>query len=187
MIAPLELRQLPRFPCQTENKKPLTPHGFKDAVRVRDDSAWPLVGVPTGVKFDVLDVDLRNGGASWFDANFDALPQTRCHETRSGGIHLFFKAAAGLRCTSGKIAPGIDVRAKGGYVIWWPREGLPFEDHPLCEWPDWLLQEAMKPKVRSAVRRTPTHFPPLIMWPILLRPCANSIRATGKTMIAGCS
>jgi phage/plasmid-associated DNA primase len=25
---PLELRQLPRFPCQAENKKPLTPHGF---------------------------------------------------------------------------------------------------------------------------------------------------------------
>jgi hypothetical protein len=137
MIAPLELRQLPRFPCQTENKKPLTPHGFKDAVRVRDDSGWPLVGVPTGVKFDALDIDPRNGGASWFDANFDALPLTRCHQTQSGGIHLLFLPAVGLRCTSGRIAPGVDVRAKGGYVIWWPREGLPFEDHPLCGWPDW--------------------------------------------------
>jgi hypothetical protein len=56
-IVLIELRQLPRFPCQVENKKPLTPHGFKDAVRVRDDSGFPLVGVPTGVKFDVLDVD----------------------------------------------------------------------------------------------------------------------------------
>jgi Bifunctional DNA primase/polymerase, N-terminal len=150
MIAPLELRQLPRFPCQTENKKPLTPHGFKDAVRVRDDSGWPLVGVPTGVKFDALDIDPRNGGASWFDANFDALPLTRCHQTQSGGIHLLFLPAVGLRCTSGRIAPGVDVRAKGGYVIWWPREGLPFEDHPLCGWPDWLLAEAMKPKPRLA-------------------------------------
>jgi Bifunctional DNA primase/polymerase, N-terminal len=156
----LELRQLPRFPCQVENKKPLTPHGFKDAVRVRDDTAWPLVGVPTGVKFDCLDVDPRNGGASWFDANFDALPLTRCHQTQSGGIHLLFKPAAGLRCTSGRIAPGVDVRAKGGYVIWWPRGGLPFEDHPLCEWPDWLLAEAMKPKARSAVKWEPITSPP---------------------------
>jgi hypothetical protein len=28
---------------------------------------------------------------------------------------------------------------------------LPFEDHPICEWPDWLLKEAKKPK--SGARR----------------------------------
>jgi hypothetical protein len=155
----LDLTRLPRFPCQVENKKPLTPHGFKDAVRVRDDTAWPLVGVPTGVKFDVLDVDPRNGGTAWYDANFDALPLTRCHQTQGGGIHLLFRPAPGLRCTSDRIAPGIDVKAAGGYVIWWPREGLPFEDAPLCEWPDWLLAEAMKPKARSAVGRNPNTLP----------------------------
>jgi hypothetical protein len=26
---------------------------------------------------------------------------------------------------------------------------LPFEDHPLCEWPEWLLQEAMHPRTRG--------------------------------------
>jgi hypothetical protein len=145
----LDLSRLPRFPCHADNKKPLTSHGFKDAVRVRDDSAWPLVGVPTGVKFDVVDVDPRNGGTAWYDQNFDALPLTRSHATRDGGIHLLFRAAPGLRCTSGRIAAGVDVKAKGGYVIWWPREGLPFEDAPLCEWPDWLLAEAMRPKARE--------------------------------------
>jgi Primase C terminal 2 (PriCT-2) len=35
-----------------------------------------------------------------------------------------------------------------------------FEDHPLCEWPDWLLAEAMKPKARPAVRRDPNTLPP---------------------------
>jgi Bifunctional DNA primase/polymerase, N-terminal len=154
----LDLTRLPRFPCRSDNKKPMTAHGFKDAVRVRDDSGFPLVGVPTGVKFDVLDVDPRNGGTAWFDANFDALPLTRCHQTSGGGIHLLFRPSAGLRCTSGRIAPGVDVKAKGGYVIWWPREGLPFEDHPLCEWPDWLLAEAMRPK--SAVKWNPITPPP---------------------------
>jgi hypothetical protein len=159
--ATLELSKLPRFPCQAENKKPLTAHGFKDAVRVRDDSEWPLVGVPTGVKFDVIDVDPRNGGTAWYGQNFDALPQTRCHQTQSGGVHLLFKPAPGLRCSSGRIAAGVDVKAAGGYVIWWPREGLPFEDAPLCEWPEWLLQEAMRPKARSAVRRNPNTLLPL--------------------------
>ena len=148
---------LPIFPCRP-NKKPLTEHGFKDAVHVRHDSNWPLVGVPTGVKFDVLDVDPRNGGTAWYEANFDALPLTRCHQTRGGGVHLLFRPAPGLRCTD-RIAPGIDVKAKGGYVIWWPREGLPFEDRPLCEWPEWLLQEAMQPKARSAERREPITLP----------------------------
>jgi hypothetical protein len=26
-----------------------------------------------------------------------------------------------LRCSRGRIAPGVDVRADGGYVIWWPQ------------------------------------------------------------------
>ena len=28
-------------------------------------------------------------------------------------------------------------------MIWWRREGLPFEDAPISEWPEWLLEEAM--------------------------------------------
>ena len=35
------------------------------------------------------------------------------------------------------------MRSDGGYVILWGREGLPFEDAPLSEWPGWLLEEAM--------------------------------------------
>ena len=34
-----------------------------------------------------------------------------------------------------KIAPGIDVRADGGYFIWWPCEGTDVRDAPLAEWP----------------------------------------------------
>ena len=138
------LAELPAFPCSAGDKKPLTVHGFHDARRGLDQSRWPLVGVPTGIEFDILDIDPRNGGADWYDQHFTALPLTRCHATRSGGVHLLFKPAPGLRCSSGRIAAGVDVRAGGGYAIWWPREGLPVEGAPLCEWPDWLLELALR-------------------------------------------
>ena len=138
----LDLAALPIFPCNLA-KEPLTTHGFKDARRgARGWKGWPLVGFPTGARsgFDVLDVDPR--GREWFDENFDALPTTLAHETQRG-LHLVFRHADGLTCSSNKIAAGIDVRSTGGYAIYWPATGLPIEDHPICEWPDWLLAEAM--------------------------------------------
>jgi hypothetical protein len=34
----------------------------------------------------------------------------------------------------------VDVRADGGYVVWWPREGLRVvSDAPIADWPEWLL------------------------------------------------
>ena len=51
------LTELPAFPCSAGDKKPLTPHGFHDAQRGLDHSSWPLVGVPTGIGFDILDID----------------------------------------------------------------------------------------------------------------------------------
>ena len=140
----MNLSELASFPCN-EDKRPLVQHGFKNARR----AAWqsPLVGVPTGEAngFDVLDVDLPEGLA-WYDANFADLPLTQAHETESGGLHLLLRHAPGLRCSAGRIAPGVDVRADGGYIIWWPRQGLPMECWPLREWPGWLLEEAREPK-----------------------------------------
>lgn len=133
---------LPIFPCN-EAKEPLVARGFKSArLNVKHDG-WPLIAFPTGEAsgIDVLDVDPR--GRDWFDANFDAIPTTRAHQTQRG-LHLLFKHAPGLRCSTSKISAGIDVRAQGGYAIWWPREGLPIEDNPICDWPDWLLKEAME-------------------------------------------
>jgi Bifunctional DNA primase/polymerase, N-terminal/Primase C terminal 2 (PriCT-2) len=138
----MNLAVLPIFPCNTA-KEPLAARGFKSARLNVKHSGWPLIGFPTGAAsgIDVLDVDPK--GVGWFDANFDGLPRTRAHQTQRG-LHLLFKAAPGLRCSTSKIAAGIDVRADGGYAIWWPREGLPIEDHPICEWPEWLLKEAME-------------------------------------------
>ena len=146
-----------------DNEHPATPHSFKDASA---DSAtvrglwrrYPgrLVGVPTGkiTGFDVLDFDTAKHpeAAEWWRDNYRRLPRTRVHRTRSGGLHLLFAANAAMPCSAGKLAPGVDTRGGGGYVIWWPAAGYPVlrDDLPLAPWPEWLLAEfAPKPQPRS--------------------------------------
>jgi hypothetical protein len=151
----------PCFPCTT-NKRPATPHGFRDAAR--DPTAlralWrrypgALVGVVTGEAsgIDVLDLDSKHQEArQWWTTHRNRLPVTRTHGTRSGGLHLLFQHVAGLRCSAGAIAAGVDTRASGGYFIHWPAVGLPVLcDAPLGLWPEWLLEE-LRPPRRAAPR-----------------------------------
>jgi len=138
---------LPRFACNRD-KRPLVQWNRYARANV-DDSKWPLVGVLTGriSGLDVVDVDLR--GMDWLRSV--QLPATRIHETRSGGRHLFFKHCDGLRNSAGRIATGVDVRADGGYVIWWPRQGLKvLSDVGIAEWPEWLLELARSPTIEAA-------------------------------------
>ena len=132
MLPAFNERMLWTFPCG-EDKKPRNKRGFKDAVQGASWPSFPLVGVPTGEKngFDCLDIDGEDG-LKWYSRNYDAIPQTLAHSTQRG-CHLFFRNAPGLHCSTGKsgIAPGIDVRAEGGYVIWWPREATPFRTRRL--------------------------------------------------------
>lgn len=148
-----KLLGLPAFPCK-RNKAPACPRGFQAA---ESDSGallelWrrhpgPLVGVPTGgsSNTDVLDLDHKHAEAiAWWAANRRRLPATRTHRTRSGGLHLLFRHAPGLRCWTGRPVPGVDGRGDGGYVIWWPAAGLPVLcDAPPNSWPDWLLSELL--------------------------------------------
>jgi len=93
------------FPC-LEDKRPATPHGFKDAKSdlrgLRDlwrQNPAPLVGVATGAasSVDALDIDCKHLEArEWWAANRDRLPQTRSHRTRSGGLHMLFRHAVGF-------------------------------------------------------------------------------------------
>jgi hypothetical protein len=138
----LDLASLLRFPCDT-SKRPLISNWPANAGR-DDYSNWPLVGVPTGAAngFDALDIDLA--GSGWWDAHRAELPATQTHVTRSGGADLLFKHAEGLRCSVGRIATGVDVRADGGFVVWWPRQGLRVIEAALAEWPEWLLEKARK-------------------------------------------
>jgi hypothetical protein len=144
----------PSFPCDAQ-KRPTVRGGFKSAATVASGlaSMWArnpgaLVGVPTGSAsgFSVLDIDIAKGGAEWWERNRSRLPKTRRHETRSGGVHVLFKHKAGLRNSVGRIACGIDVRADGGYIIWWPAEGFGVVNpDDLAPWPDWLIPPEAPP------------------------------------------
>lgn len=137
------------------NKVPATPHGFKDAIRDPHGVAplWkhypgPLVGVvsgePSGIS--VLDIDRQHNGTKWFAKHRQRLPHTRVHRTRNGGLHFIFLHREGLRCSTSRIAPGVDVRGHGGFVVWWPAAGLPvLNKADPAPWPDWLFDLAMPP------------------------------------------
>ena len=143
------------FPCSGSTKRPCTDNGFHDAVRSAHEAdrlfserPGELIGVPTGPAngFDVLDYDPRHDGHIWFNEHRHRLPTTRKHSTRGGGEHLLFKHHPGIRNSESKIAPGVDVRGEGGYVIWWPAHGCPVtSEHPIADWPEWLLQILLPP------------------------------------------
>ena len=122
-------------------KSPLTKNGFKDATQ--DEAQirrfWAnhpdaLVGIPTGSRtgLAVIDFDTSKAGPSaqdWLGENQGALLSTRVHQTGggSGGRHYIFSTPAGVKIrggvsvTLGKVRrDGLDIRAEGGYIIWWP-------------------------------------------------------------------
>lgn len=148
---------VPVFPCDGA-KRPLTAHGFKDATT--DPAAIRLmfknpmavmIGVPTGaiVGWIVVDVDVKDGaqGAAWLDANSHRMVQTRTIRTGSGGLHLYFRwPDQAVKNSASKIAPGIDVRGDGGYVIVPPSPGYAIADNaPIADAPDWLLPALLPP------------------------------------------
>jgi putative DNA primase/helicase len=146
LVLKLSERGIPVFPCHADNKQPYTAHGFKDAStdpaviakwwREHPDA---LVGVPTGQKFVVLDLDLQHPEAQAWYAKAD-LPLTRKHITRSGGRHLFFKPRPDFKNSASKIHPHIDTRGLGGFVIWWPAHGFQvMHGGALAEVPEWLM------------------------------------------------
>jgi hypothetical protein len=164
----LASRDVPVFPCK-KDKRPYTPNGFKDAGTDQEIigmwwASWPdaLIGVPTGIKFDVLDLDLQHEEAQWWYAqNRTNIPFTRMHVTRSGGRHMLFMPDPRFRCSTGIIHPHIDTRGRGGYIIWWPAEGLDvLHGGILAEVPEFiaeaLIQEpepAPRPRPRTRTAR----------------------------------
>jgi hypothetical protein len=148
------------FPCRAD-KSPACPHGFRDASR--DPVAiqqlwhrWPgeLIGIATGTvsQLWVVDVDVKHReGCDWWRANHHRLLPTRTFQTRSGGLHLYYRDGEGIGCSTGRICKGIDVRGDGGYVIYWFATGLLCRDQsPPASWPAWL-RAALTPPPRPAV------------------------------------
>jgi bifunctional DNA primase/polymerase-like protein len=141
------------FPCGPD-KRPLTPNGFKDATCDPDvvHEWWTqfpdaLIGVPTGIKFVVIDVDLQHSDAQkWHADNRNRVPLTRTHRTQSGGLHWLFAPTEKIKCSTSRLGPHVDTRGHGGYIVWWPACGLEvLHGGVLAPVPEWMI-ETLNPK-----------------------------------------
>lgn len=80
------------------------------------------VGVATGGDLVVVDLDVKNenNGVRAFEAMalmYGGAPATLRVRTPSGGLHLYFRTEQQFRNSASKIAPGVDIRGEGGYVV----------------------------------------------------------------------
>ena len=118
--------------------------------------SWPGVGIVTGPLSGVLvlDVDGPEGEAELRKHGHPPTPMAR---TGGGGLHLYFRHPNGHVRTGIRVAPGLDVKASGGYVVAPPSvgpAGRPYEwivspqDAELADPPAWLmaLLERGRPK-----------------------------------------
>jgi hypothetical protein len=121
---------------------------------------WPEanVGIVTGVVSGlvVLDIDQSHGGMESLAALVQAhgsLPMTLEAMTGGGGRHLYFTHPGGLVRNLVGLAPGIDRRGDGGYVVappsrhasghrysWAP--GRSPSEVPPAPMPNWMRREA---------------------------------------------
>jgi len=125
----------PVFPIHPRAKNPLSAHGHKDAtIDEQIIREWwgkhpnANIGVPTGVKFWVLDIDPRHGGDESLEAlvvRHTALTDTIQQMTGGGGKQYFWALPreGKIGCHTG-VWPGIDIKGEGGYVL------LPPSIHP---------------------------------------------------------
>ena len=143
----------PVFPCAA-NKRPTKDGGFHNATADGDvlaklwrENPGPLIGMPCGPAsgIDTLDIDPKHDGMAWWEKRHAQIPPTRIHQTRSGGLHILFRAYPAIRNSQCKIGPGVDTRGNGGYIIYWPAHGCEvLSPAPIVPWPAWLLQAYLK-------------------------------------------
>lgn len=110
-------------------KHPRTTRGCLDATT--DEATirawwteWPdaNIGIATGRGLVVVDIDPKSGGDEGFEetvARLGALPDTVECLTGGGGRHIYLSVPEGtqVRNSASKLAPGVDVRGDGGYVV----------------------------------------------------------------------
>jgi Bifunctional DNA primase/polymerase, N-terminal/Family of unknown function (DUF5906)/Primase C terminal 2 (PriCT-2) len=155
------------FPClnnpgHKDHKKPLTNKGFKDATCdpkkiTRWWTRWPtaLIGIPTGERFNVLDLDVKKGKNGLAVVPDWAQRSPLISKTGTGGKHVFFQPDERICCTTDVIGPGVDTRGKGGYVIVPPSEGYSWVNGDgladLSELPPWP-EDLRPPKAKAKAK-----------------------------------
>ena len=159
---------IPSFVCKPD-KTPGTEHGYLDAsCSERDHKRWrnaAAMGVPTGDRFFVVDTDPRNGGdqsLAQLLAEHGPFPETVRVRTGGDGDHYWFTMPAGMdiACSNSQLAPGIDIKGRGGYVLTPPSRhesgrlyryvGKPLTIAAIAPAPEWLLTRITEAADRPA-------------------------------------
>jgi hypothetical protein len=156
-------------------KHPRTPRGCLDATadpaQIRAWwTQWPEanVGVATGGGLVVIDIDPRHGGEEGFDdvvERLGRLPDTVEAVTGSRGRHIYLRVPEGVevRNSASALAPGVDVRGEGGYVVAFHGVACDWRER----WPGlpaiaagnayWIECASARPTIAAAVPRPTNH------------------------------
>ena len=170
-------RRWQAFPIKPRSKEPATWRGFYDATSNPAKlhrwfaQRFPYnIGIRTGLPSGVfiLDIDGELGAASLrqIEAKHGPLPATLI-SANGKGRHFWFRAECEIPCSTGKIAPGLDVRADGGYVVVPPSihpNGAIYRwanDLPPAPAPLWLIQLAQR---KPSPPIPPPPSPPAWTW-----------------------
>jgi hypothetical protein len=108
---------IPVFPCEVGGKRPVTVNGFKDATTDLNqidiwwsEADYNLAFSPGDANIFVVDID---PGADL--SLLEKFPLTYTARTPRGGYHLYFEGSG--RTSASKLAPYVDTRGIGGYVL----------------------------------------------------------------------
>lgn len=147
------------FPCRRGDKRPATKHGVKDATTDFDAilrwwSEMPdaNIGLST-IGMVAIDVDGEGNRWPYDPMREDDLRVCPIASTPRGGRHYLFRdRGARWRSTQGRLAPHVDTRATGGYIVVapstvkgrsydWSHVGLNVRPMDLPDPPYWLAAE----------------------------------------------
>jgi hypothetical protein len=116
------------MPCRPHDKRPATAHGCGDATTepqaIRkwwQEEPKYNIAIATGAVSKIFVVDIDGLDAEFelrrLEAEHGALPQS-VEAITARGRHVYFRwPETPVRNSAGRIAPGIDVRGDGGYVL----------------------------------------------------------------------
>lgn len=152
------------FPTIPGTKRPAIT-GWQDAAELREPRPGDGVylGRPGDHCYVALDLDPKDGKSvermiTEIELRFDVdLVDTLAQNTPRGGRHLIYKAPFALKPSVGQLAPGVDVRSGGSYVVCyetWTKEPAPL--------PDGLLRviPRFKDRTRLVSNATPVNVEP---------------------------
>src|SRR5215204_7054657 len=142
-------------------KRPATPEELRSW-------SWSGVGIVTGPLSGVLVLDV-DGPEGEEELRKHGHPVTPMVRTARGGMHLYFKHPEQHVRTRIRVAPGLDVKASGGYVVAPPSVGengrayewiLSPDDAELADPPEWLMWLLERERAKGPAAPVGERIPP---------------------------